>query len=128
MSRWSSSPRARLAVAEDDPGVREAVATTLRDDGHEVLEACDGHALLGLLRQSTVHVVVTDLMMPGLRGDDVLRYHRAQGDRTPFVVITAAPAPVVEMVAQLEAVRLLRKPFTEAALLEAVRASLVGND
>jgi two-component system response regulator MprA len=120
--------RARLAVAEDDPGVREAVAATLREQGHEVLEAADGNALLGLLRQSEVQVVVTDLMMPGLRGDDVLRYHRSKGDRTPFVVITAAPPMVVEMVAQLDRVRLLRKPFTEDALLEAVMASLGQND
>lgn len=120
--------RARLAVAEDDPGVREAVVTALRDQGHEVIEAADGGALLGILRQSEVQLVVTDLMMPGLRGDDVLRYHRSKGDRTPYVVITAAPAFIIEMVEKLEGVTLLRKPFTEDALLQAVSAGLGVND
>lgn len=123
-----SRVRARLAVAEDDAGVREAVVTALRDHGHEVIEAADGGALLGILRQSEVHLVVTDLMMPGLRGDDVLRYHRSKGDRTPFVVITAASPFIVEMVQKLEGVTLLRKPFTEDALLHAVSASLGAND
>lgn len=116
--------RARLAVAEDDAGIREAVATTLRDQGHEVLEAVDGSALLGILRAGAVQLVVTDILMPGLRGDDVLRYHRSKGEKTPFVVITAASNPIVEMVEAVEAVRLLRKPFTEAALIEAVDAGL----
>ena len=116
--------RARLAVAEDDAGVREAVAATLREQGHEVLEAVDGSALLGILRAGAVQLVVTDILMPGLRGDDVLRYHRSKGDRTPFVVITAASTPIVEMVAKVESVTLLRKPFTEEALIAAVDAGL----
>jgi CheY-like chemotaxis protein len=118
------APAARLALAEDDAGLREAVAQALREHGLEVVEAADGGALIGILRRGNVSLVVTDLMMPGLRGDDVLRYYRQKGDKIPFVVITAAPAPIVEQVAKFDFVTLLRKPFTEQALLEAVLAAL----
>jgi two-component system, NtrC family, response regulator AtoC len=117
----SSSPvQVRVALAEDDVGLREVVAETLRDSGLEVVEAADGGSLLGIMRRGGVVVVVTDLMMPGLRGDDVLRLLRIGGDETPFVVITAASTPVVDAVLLSPHVTVLRKPFTVGALIEAV--------
>jgi DNA-binding NtrC family response regulator len=116
--------RTQIALAEDDHGLRDAVAEALREEGLDVIEAINGNGLVGILQRSRVAVVVTDLLMPGLRGDDVLRLVRAAGDRTPFVVITAAPAPVVENVKAYPVVSVLCKPFTIEALIGAVRDAI----
>jgi DNA-binding response OmpR family regulator len=116
----STASRVRLALAEDDGGLREAVAEALREDGSEVLEAVDGSGLINIMRQGGIAAVVTDLMMPGLRGDDVLRLYRAAGDHTPFIVITAASTPIVDSVLMTSKVTVLRKPFTLESLIAAV--------
>jgi DNA-binding response OmpR family regulator len=117
----------RIALAEDDPGLRDVVAETLRDQGLDVIEAGDGGALMGVLRLGGVAAVVTDLMMPGLRGDDVLRLLRNGGDRTPFVVITAASPAVIDAVLLSSNVTVLRKPFTIEALIAAVTSVVDGH-
>jgi DNA-binding response OmpR family regulator len=123
-SPMMASSSLRVALAEDDGGLREAVAEALRDDGLEVLEAIDGSGLISVLSRSRVAAVVADLMMPGLRGDDVLWLSRASGDQTPFVVITAAPLPIIDSVARASCVTVLRKPFAVEALLAAVHAAI----
>jgi CheY-like chemotaxis protein len=113
----------RVAVAEDDAGLREAVASTLRDRGLEVVEATDGGTLLSALQRGGVTLVVTDLRMPVLHGSDVISLRRLSGDRTPFVVITGAPAMVAETVLG-PGVTIVHKPFTDDALVRAVSSAL----
>jgi DNA-binding response OmpR family regulator len=117
----------RVALAEDDHDLRHALAETLRDAGIEVVEAASGNQLLAIVRSTRVELVVTDLMMPGLRGDDVLKLFRAAGDRTPYLVITAAPDWVVDGLAGEDRVTILRKPFTVDAVLAAVTRALASD-
>jgi DNA-binding response OmpR family regulator len=114
----------RIALADDDVEVRQLLAELFREQGMEVLEATDGATLLGMLQRTDVTLVVTDLWMPHLTGSDVLELRRKSGDRTPFLVITAAPLAVAEPVLQTEGVTLLRKPFTEQDVVAAVQAAL----
>ncbi len=117
----------RVALAEDDHDLREALAETFREAGIEVIEASSGNQLLAIVRSRRVALVVTDLMMPGLRGDDVLRLFRSAGDHTPYLIITAAPQWVIDDLAGQERVTILRKPFTVDTVLDAVR-QLVPDD
>jgi DNA-binding response OmpR family regulator len=86
---------ARLLLAEDDLELRELLAYVLRADGHEVVEARDGHELLAILNEHArgtlepFALVVSDVRMPGLTAFDVLtRLQRALTD-TPVILITA---------------------------------------
>lgn len=110
----------RVALAEDDHGLREALAETLRDGGLEVIEAATGNQLLAIVRACRLELVVTDLIMPGLRGDDVLKLFRSAGDLTPYLIITAAPEWIVEGVIGEPRVTVMRKPFTVEAMLSTV--------
>jgi len=117
----------RVALAEDDHDLRQALADTLRDAGIDVVEAASGNQLLAIVRTTQVALVVTDLMMPGLRGDDVLRLFRSAGDRTPYLIITAAPTWIVDALADEDRVTVLRKPFTVDAILAAVTRALASD-
>jgi DNA-binding response OmpR family regulator len=120
-----STPRSgRVALGEDDPDQRDLVADVLRHQGFEVIAAADGAALLALLRRGHFDLVITDLWMPSLHGGDVVRARRNDGDLTPFIVITAAPATFTDPIATLEAVTVLRKPFTWQALVAEVARAI----
>ena len=76
----------RVAIAEDDPNMRDLVAAVLRDAGYEVIEADDGRELLDTLATCRPDLVVTDIQMPNVDGIEVLE---ALQGAVPVVVMTA---------------------------------------
>lgn len=68
----------RILVVEDEPAVRALVVDALRDIGHEVIEAGDGHEGLELLRNDPrIDLLVTDVGLPGLNGRQLADAGRA---------------------------------------------------
>jgi two-component system alkaline phosphatase synthesis response regulator PhoP len=80
-----------VLVVDDDPTVREVVATYLRRDGLDVLEAADGPTALAADADAAPDLVVLDLMLPGMDGVEVCR--RVKGDPVtrgiPIIMVTA---------------------------------------
>lgn len=85
----TAPPEARLLVVEDEPNIRELLATSLRFAGFEVETAEDGASALALAEQASPDLVVLDVMLPDLDGFEVTRRLRAQGRRQPIVFVTA---------------------------------------
>ncbi|MDV3296907.1 MAG: response regulator transcription factor [Brachybacterium paraconglomeratum] len=85
----TAPPEARLLVVEDEPNIRELLATSLRFAGFEVETAEDGASALALAEQANPDLVVLDVMLPDLDGFEVTRRLRAQGRRQPIVFVTA---------------------------------------
>ena len=63
----------KVLIVEDDPGLRETLATGLEEDGFEVTCAASGEAGLASLRERPVEVVLTDLRMKGMSGLELCR-------------------------------------------------------
>ena len=81
---------AKILVVDDEEGIREFLADTLADDGHEVVQASDGLAALQRLHERAFDVMITDLRMPGaLDGVDVLRKAKADQPELEVIVLTA---------------------------------------
>ena len=79
----------QVSIIEDDPLIARAVSTAIREAGHDCHWVADGEAAI---RDQTLigsDLVVLDLMLPKVPGLDVLRMARAQGVRTPVIVLTA---------------------------------------
>lgn len=83
-----SDPRGRVLVVDDEPMVREVVASYLEQDGHEVVVVADGETALAHLGRERFDLVVLDLMLPAVDGLSVLREVRDTSD-TPVIVLTA---------------------------------------
>jgi two-component system response regulator MprA len=115
----------RLLLVEDDPGVRDAVARALRGAGYDLQIAGDGPQALAKARENAIDAVVLDLGLPTLDGLEVCRALRAEGRRTPVLVLTARAA-VTDRVAGLDAGAddYLVKPFALDELLARLRALL----
>jgi signal transduction histidine kinase/ActR/RegA family two-component response regulator len=120
--------RRRVLLVDDDPVVREVLATQLADEGYEVDEAGDGAAALALLDRGTpMHMLVSDLAMPGMDGVALIRAAQRRRPGLPAILLTgyagdAARLAVGEAVGG--AFTLLRKPVTGAQLADQVAALL----
>lgn len=79
----------RVLVADDDRAVREAVERALELEGYDVVTAGDGVETLVLARRDSFSALVLDVMMPHIDGVAVCRVLRADGDRTPVLLLTA---------------------------------------
>ncbi|RJQ80406.1 DNA-binding response regulator [Pseudonocardiaceae bacterium YIM PH 21723] len=115
----------RVLVAEDDPRVRDAVVLALRTEGHTVEVCGDGATALRLVRDLRPDAIVLDVQMPFLDGLTVCRRLRADGDRTPILILTARDA-LADRVEGLDAGAddYLVKPFELDELLARTRALL----
>jgi len=114
----------RILLVDDDPGVRDVLAFTLRREGFEVDEEGDGPAALESGRSGRYSLVVLDVMLPGLSGAEVCRALRAESD-VPILMLTARDAEADRVLGlELGADDYVTKPFSSAELLSRVRAIL----
>jgi two-component system response regulator RegX3 len=115
---------ARVLVVDDDPGVLDVVAFTLRREGFDVDEQTDGTTALEAARARNYDIVILDVMLPGLSGTDICRALRAESD-VPILMLTARDAEIDRVLGlELGADDYVTKPFSTAELLSRVRAIL----
>ncbi len=84
----------KILIVEDDLVARAVLRQALRHLGHEVVEAADGQAALGMLETDPVRVVVSDWMMPTLDGLGLCRAIRGRvgADYVYFILLTGRSA------------------------------------
>lgn len=85
----TGTPEARLLVVEDEPNIRELLATSLRFAGFEVHVAPDGATALKQAAEHDPDLVVLDVMLPDMDGFTVTRKLRDTGRVLPIVFVTA---------------------------------------
>ncbi|MEU0807907.1 response regulator transcription factor [Streptomyces sp. NPDC005970] len=78
-----------VLLAEDDRAIRQALERALALEGYQVTAVPDGIEALAAVHRERPDVIVLDVMMPGLDGLQVCRVLRAEGDRTPILMLTA---------------------------------------
>jgi DNA-binding response OmpR family regulator len=120
---------ARILVIDDDEFVRSFVVRALERDGHEVKTAPEGEAGLELQRSASFDLLITDILMPGMEGIELIVALREESPGTPILAIsggggvTGSSGPLRD--AQLlGADASLAKPFEVEALQRVVNALL----
>jgi two-component system OmpR family response regulator len=115
----------RLLVVEDEGDLAEALRRALEEEAFAVDVAEDGEDALFKIRELPYDAVILDLMLPRLDGWTVLQAARADGIRTPVLVLTARDA-IADRVRGLNlgADDYLIKPFALAELVARVRAMI----
>jgi FixJ family two-component response regulator len=110
---------------DDDAAVRLALGRLLRIAGYEVGSFESGAELLESLAARPPDCLILDVHLPGLSGFEIQARLRSCGFDPPAVFITAAEDPgLADKVKEAGGVRLLRKPFSNEVLVEAVTAAL----
>ena len=78
----------KLLVADDEEMIREAVASYLESQGYQVFRAENGEEALNILKREPISLVILDLMLPDLPGEEVCVRIRKQS-RMPIIMLTA---------------------------------------
>ena len=119
-------PRHRLIlVVEDDPAVRATTSSMLRDLGYTVLEAGSGPAALSQLRVAKIDLVFGDVILPdGMSGVDLANGIWRVASATPVLLTSGYTAQRLNMMRAAPHFEVLKKPYSEAELSEAVSAAL----
>jgi CheY-like chemotaxis protein len=112
-----------VLIIEDDEGVRESIAGLLRDEGYDVDTAGDGQEALDKLSSEPYPtLIVLDLMMPGMPGEE-FRARQLSDPKLadiPVIIISARP-DVARRAQRLRADDYLAKPMSFEALIHAVQ-------
>ena len=118
--------RQRVLIADDDPNIRRMLAVSLREDGYQTVDACDGREALEAMRAGQADLVLLDLMMPKVTGWEVLTERAAAPElgKIPVIVITAEAAEGVAKIPRDGTCTLLAKPFERETLRALVKACL----
>jgi CheY-like chemotaxis protein len=98
---------ARILVVDDEPAQRFALRRILERAGHEVTDAGDGAAALRAVRESPPDLVVTDMMMPVMGGEELIRRLRLEPATAGIPILAASGDP--QLAAGADAV--IAKPY-----------------
>ncbi|REF99669.1 DNA-binding response OmpR family regulator [Asanoa ferruginea] len=115
----------RVLVVDDDQTVSDVVCRYLEHAGYEVSHAADGVAALVAVAEQSPHLVVLDLMLPGIDGLQVCRRLRGRPDSVPIIMLSALGTEQDRLVGlQLGADDYLTKPFSPRELVLRVQSVL----
>ena len=108
----------RILLADDQPEVREVTKWMLGMDGHIVTEAGSGREALDLFTPGRFDLVITDYVMPLMKGDELASNIKRLAPAEPILMITGSAEELGSISASVDAV--LNKPFGFEDLRQAV--------
>jgi len=117
--------RSLVSVVDDDESVRESLPDLLRQFGFAARAFSSAEAFLASDALSATHCLILDIAMPGMSGPDLQQELVRRQHEIPIVFITANGDETVRpRLLARGAVECLFKPFSEAALLDALNTAL----
>ncbi len=119
--------RGTVLVVDDEEAVRSIAATVLEMHGATSLTAASGDAALELLRTrgEQIALVLLDLTMPGINGEETLRRMRMLGARQPVILMSGySETETMQRSTNLGVAGFIQKPFEVATLLARTKAFL----
>jgi DNA-binding response OmpR family regulator len=113
--------KARILAVDDQRYFRELIEGLLDDEGYEVQTASSGEEALHILEREDFDVVVTDLVMPGIDGGELIRKIKERLPHQEVVMVTG----VVDVKTAVDAMKLgatdyILKPFDRSALADSI--------
>lgn len=115
----------RILVVDDEPPIRRLLRTSLSSQGFQVTEAATGHNALVEIERSEPDLVILDLGLPDIQGQELIRILRDQGSSLPILVLSSRADERGKVEAlDLGADDYVTKPFGTDELLARIRTAL----
>ena len=112
-----------ILIVDDSSSMRQVVSITLKQAGHEVIEACDGKDALTKLAGQKIHLVISDVNMPNMDGITFVREVKKLPSYkfTPIIMLTTESQESKKLEGQAAGAKAwVVKPFQPAQMLAAV--------
>jgi len=114
----------KVLVVEDEQSLREPLVYLLQKEGYDVIEAEDGLKALSAFAEFGADIILLDLMLPGMSGNEVCRNIRTTS-QVPIIMLTAKDSEIDKVVGlEIGADDYLGKPFNPRELLARIHAVL----
>ncbi len=113
-----------VSVVDDDESVRESLPDLLKEFGYRVRAFPSAEDFLASDCVTETRCLILDVAMPGMSGPDLERELACQQHKIPIIFITALGEETVRQLLLHGAIACLTKPFSDAALYEALDAAL----
>jgi CheY-like chemotaxis protein len=117
---------ANLLLCEDNDPLRLAMRTLLEGRGYRCTEACTGREAIAAMRRDSFDGLVVDLILPEVRGAEVIAWTRASFPKLPILAITGRQERYGNEALRAGAAHVLYKPFVPREFLEILEATLTG--
>ena len=116
----------RVLLADDDPGLRRLIGTTLGNEDFDLLHATDGEEALEIVRSNPdVHLLLLDMHMPKLTGLETLRRVKQMKSRLPCILLSAGLDDAIrDQARQAEVYSVLAKPVSRCDITSVVLQAL----
>ncbi len=115
----------KILIVEDEEDLLRGLEINLSKEGYRVLKATRGEAAVSLAIKENPHLILLDVMLPGISGLDVCRELRRKGVETPIIMLTAKSEEVDRVVGlEIGADDYVTKPFSVRELLARIGARL----
>jgi two-component system cell cycle sensor histidine kinase/response regulator CckA len=114
----------RILLVEDDAAVRAALARTLERRHFAVVTAADGSHALRVIERHPFDLVLTDAVMPGMSGAALVEQLSVTHPELRVILMSGYSRGLVDASSVASSLQQLRKPFTTAELMGAIRAAL----
>jgi len=114
----------RILVVEDVPESRQALIALLTGEGADVAATANGNEAIRTVAERDIDILLTDLVLPDVDGDTLIRRSIEAARRRPrVVVVTGAAEPWVERARDAGADVILQKPINWTALVNCLRTT-----
>lgn len=114
----------KILVVEDEVNLREPLVYLLEKEGYEVIQAEDGIAAIDRFREFGPDLILLDLMIPGIGGNEVCRIIRLES-QVPIIMVTAKDSEIDKVVGlEIGADDYVTKPYSSRELLARMKAVL----
>ncbi|HVI43086.1 MAG TPA: response regulator transcription factor [Anaerovoracaceae bacterium] len=115
----------KILIIEDEPNIRELVLYNLSQNDYEGMAAEDGLQGLSMARSEQPDLILLDIMLPGKNGYDICKELRAEGSKTPIIMLTAKNEEIDKVLGlEFGADDYISKPFGIRELMARIKAVL----
>ncbi|WP_432406503.1 response regulator transcription factor [Wukongibacter sp. M2B1] len=114
----------KILIIEDEEKILNVIEAYLQKEGYDILKSTEGIEGLDIFKRESPHLVILDLMLPGLSGEEICKSIRSSSD-IPIIMLTAKITEASKLEGfSLGADDYVTKPFSPRELVQRVRAIL----